>query len=278
MEKYTKDVELRIRTDKKQVKKEADDVKKSFSEKFSEGFTDSIKSNFKGFGTKDGADLGKTFGNAVTKSLLAAGEVFVDFIKKSWQELGDMVSYSTLSNERTRELAFGRGLTGSQAYGYQKAMDIMGFQSEEDLMFASGSQKEKFQELMNKYNEKYTELYDSGFFEKYMEFQYEMEDMKQELMVEVVGFFMENKDTIKTVMNALLRFAKVGIEGFGWIIDNFSGGANAASSSDIIRNYNSSNSTTIKIDNTFNGVNTSDQSKLLNAGQMTYLPLIQSLV
>lgn len=271
-------IKVSIQADKKEIDRETDKVKKSFAEEFSKGFNDSIKSKFKVFDITDGKAVGAALGGAAGAAILKAGQAFVDLIKKSWEELDNMVQYSMLSNAETRRLAFNYGFSGSQAYGYQKAMDIMGFESEEDLMFANNSQREKFQELMNKYNEKYTGLYDSGFFEDYMEFQYEMEDMKQELMGEVVGFFIENKDTIKAVMNALLKLAESGINGFGRIIEYFNSGASVASNSDIIRNYSSSNSTTIKIDNTFNGVNSSDQSWLANAGQMTYEQIIKAII
>ena len=111
-----------------------------------------------------------------------------------------------------------------------------------------------------------------------MDFQYEMEDMKQELMTEVIGFFMDNKDTIKTAMEWMIKLAEIGIEGFGWIMEWFGGGREQASSSDIIRNYSTNNhSTSVKIDNTFNGVNSSDQGWLANAGQMTYEQIIKAL-
>lgn len=271
-------IKVSIQADKKEIDKETEKIKKSFSEEFSKGFSDSIKSKFKILDVTDGKAMGAAFGNAAGNAILKAGQAFVDLLKESWEELDKMVQYSMLSNAETRRLAFTYGFSGSQAYGYQKAMDIMGFRGEEDLMFASGSQKEKFQELMNKYNERYTELYDSGFFEDYMNFQYEMEDMKQELMTEVIGFFMDNKDTIKAAMEWMIKLAEIGIEGFDRLIAWLNGGREQASNSDIIKSYSTNNhSTNVKIDNTFNGVNSSDRGWLANAGQMTYEQIIKAL-
>ena len=156
----------------------------------------------------------------------------------------------------------------------------------EDLMYAESWQKELFGDYFKKYTEKYNELYDSGFFQEYLKFQYEMQDFKQEMMTEVVKFFVDNKDTIKSGMLAIMKLAEFTISALGWLV-NFLGGNkrelsyenNLGLASDIINNYSggSSSSLSVKIDNTFNNVAKEDQTWLANAGQMTYGQVIEAI-
>ena len=188
-----------------------------------------------------------------------------------------------LSNAETRDLAFTYGFSGSQAYGFTKAKDIMGIESDEDLMYLTGAQSQKFQELMSKYSEKYSELYDSGFFDEYEEYQYEMKEFREEITMEVVKFFMDNKDTIKDGMRAIMKLTEFVLNALSWLV-NFLGGSRsesqiAATTNDIINSYATSNNknTNVTIDNTFNNVAKEDQSWLANAGSMTYEQVIKAL-
>lgn len=279
MDEWVKKVKLKISADEDDL----DKVEKQLSalQEIKVGFKDTLSSKFKFDGKTFGSNVANKLTSVVDKSLDKLKNVLSD----AWEELGNMVGYSTLSNARTRDLAFTYGFSGSQAYGYDKAMNIMGFESIEDLMFANESQREKFQEMMTKYTDKYQQLYDSGFFEQYLDFQYEMEDFKQEILTEVVQFFMDNKDTIMTGMRSMISLTEFTIEALGWLVKFFGGNSQAMSSSqraanttDIINNYGASNkSTNVTIDNTFNNVAKEDQSWLSNAGQMTYQQVIQAL-
>lgn len=283
MDDYTKQFKVVIRgeEEKKDDRKLEQTLNKL--EQFGVGFSDAFSRKFKDMKPDD---YGRNLGNAIMRTGRKLLNELSDVLSESWQELSNMLQYSTLSNARTRELAFTYGFSGSQAYGYDKAMEIMGFGSLDDLMFANDSQKQKFQEFMTKYTEKYNKLYDSGFFEDALEFQYEMEDFKQEVLTEVVEFFMDNKDTIKSGMMAIMNLSEFVIQALGWLIRYFGGDAQATSSSeraanttDIINNYGGSNSrtTNISVDNTFNNVAKDDQTWLANAGQMTYQQVIEAL-
>lgn len=281
MDNYTKTIELKFKADKESLnktKKEANEELSPFKE-FTIGFSNEFKKD-----KKSADEYGKIFANKIKDAFSWGAEKIKDTLSDAWRELGEIVSYSTLSNQRTRDLAFTYGFSGSQAYGYQTAMDIMGFSGMEDLMYAESWQKELFGDYFKKYTEKYNELYDSGFFQNYLEFQYEMQDFKQEMLTEVVKFFVDNKDTIKSGMLAIMKLAEFAISALGSIV-NFLGGnspsyeRSTAIASDIINNYSggSSSSLSVKIDNTFNNVAKEDQTWLANAGQMTYGQVIEAI-
>lgn len=263
-------------------KKEKEEIK-SFSNEFKKGFNDIFKS---AGDTSFGESFGKFFGKNLKSTLSDAWSGLKNILSSSWKELGNIINYSLLSNARTRELAFGYGLSGSEAYGYDKAMSLMGFESEEDLMYANAEQIKEFKDLFSKYSDKYSKLYDEGFFEEYRKFQIEMEDFKEEVQLEIIRFFMENKDTIINGMKGILEISKVLLDILGVIV-NILGDPKRSSSSrisetnDIINSYggnisNSSN-TNVSIDNTFNNVAKEDQQWLSNAGSMTYEQIIQVL-
>lgn len=197
-------------------------------------------------------------------------------------EMNEMLSYSKLSSSRTRDLAFSYGLSSSQAYGFDTALSMLGL-SEEDLMYMNPQEQKQFQEAMTKYSNKYTELLESGYFEKMQEYQFEMQDFKLEVQQELIGFFIDNKDTIMTAMKWTISASEFIIGGLSSIIDflgidsSRTSSDRIASTQDIIGSYSTSKSTNISIDNTFNNVSKSDQTWLANAGQMTYEQIIRAI-
>lgn len=280
MDSYNKSINVTIRSEveKEQPKEEA--IKTNWFKEFGSGFADKLKESFKPL---TGEDFGKNVAKELTNVFDNAWDSLKNLLSDSWKEFQNMLDYSTLANARTRELAFTYGFTGSQAYGYDKALSAMGMSNIEDLYFAEDWQKEKFYDIMTKNAECYEELYDSGFFQDSMDFQYEMQELKQEMMLEIVQFFMDNKDLIKSGMMAILDLNKFVISALGWIVKYLGSGERSSSerlaaSSDIINSYSSSNrNTSVKIDNTFNNVAKEDQTWLSNAGQMTYEQVIQAL-
>lgn len=185
--------------------------------------------------------------------------VFTD----AWEELGNMVESSFLTSSKTRQNLFTYGMSAGQSYGFEFAKRAMGL-SDEDLMYMNGEQAQLFQSTMTKYAEKYNKLYDQGYYTKMMEFQVEMAEFKQDLTLEVVDFFMNNKETIKAGMNAIMTLAKTVMQ-----ILSIMTGSSSQSSSDIVNSY--SNSTkNITIDNTFNVSGSTNQEFLTNVGNMTF--------
>lgn len=230
--------------------------------------------------------MSKQLSGAIAKDfkevVKSAAQEFASVIKSTFRdvisEMKDMLEFSQLSNAQTRELAFNYGFSRSQAYGYSKAMSLVGLESEEDLFYATEQELQQFREAFNKYSNKYEQLYDKGFFEKMQEYQYEMADFKQEMQMEIINFFMNNKETIKAGMIALMDISKAVLQIFSWLLNTQN--RSIASTSDIINQYNqttSSRNSNVNVNNTFNGVAKSDEAWLQNAGSMTYQQVIAAL-
>lgn len=283
MDDYVKRIKLLL--EPKIEDKSEKEVENKFK-KFTDNFAKAFNKVFEGDSSKSAGNiLGNKLATSLGKVLTDSWELLKKTLKDSWEELGNMLDYSLLSNQRTRELAFTYGFSGSQAYGYDKAMALMGFGSEEDYMYATGEQKKQFAELFTKYTNKYSELYDSGFFEEYRNFQVEMADFKQEVQMKFIKFFMDHKDTIMGAMEAILKLTEGVLSILDFLVRVFGGGRSSSQriseTNDIINSYggntNTSNNTNIKIDNTFNNVDRESQTWLANAGEMTYEQIIQAL-
>lgn len=257
----TKSIKLKFKTEMSSVKKAGKDFKKAFEE--------SMKINL------DGKELFKklesTSERIIDSSLRKLKEVLVD----AWAELGNMLSYSKLSSANTRNLAFSYGFSASEAYGYEKARTILGFDSIEDLMYANEQETEQFTDMFRKYTDKYNHLYDQGFFNTLQRYQVEMADFQEELKMEVVTFLVDNKESIKNGMKAIMNIADFVAKIASFVLSP-SSSDRVASVSDIVSNYVNKN-TSVVIDNTFNNVSKNDQRWLSNAGQMTYAQIIKVL-
>lgn len=237
--------------------------------------------------------IGKTLATGFTSALKGDNflksmfktsiDEFAKIVNAALDELDNMLEFSQLSSAKTREYAFGYGMSSSQAYGFEKAMNLVGLSSEEDLWYMNPQEQRQFYEAMTKYSERYSQLYDQGFFETLQEYQYEMEEFKLDMQLEVIEFFMNNKDTIMTVLKFLMSAGEFIVQALGWIVDFFnmnerSSSQRAADTMDIINSHSTTNKqTNVKIDNTFNNVASSDQTWLANAGAMTYEQVVQAL-
>lgn len=279
MDEYGKTLSVVIKSEKARDEKE--DVKQlnKFQE-FFEGINSSLDRKLR----KSAKESGEVFGESVYNAVKQAGEFLVDSFKEAWDELNNMVDYSLMSNANTRTLAFTYGLNSSQAYGFTKAQDIMGIRSEEDMYYMDDQQRQKFQEVMTKYAEKYSELYDSGMWEEMLDFRYEWGEFKQDFQMELIGLIMDHKDLIISVMEGSLGFMSTVMDLLGWLVDFFGGGSDIPTESDLSRaasdilNYDyHTNTTNIRMDNTYNNVSKADQSWLANVGEMTYEQIKQAL-
>lgn len=198
-----------------------------------------------------------------------------NLFKNAWGELNVMLQSSLLTNSNTRENAFKYGFSPAESYGFDKAKNMLGIQSDEDLIYMEDLQKQKFQEIMSKYADKYNQLYDSGFFDKYLEFQIEMEEFKLDMQMEIVEFFMQNKDTIIQFMEISMKAMEFIVAALGWLMDNFfedsptSDKVKAANMNDIIKGYTTNNkinnvSQTFNNNGTFNGTTDSQKQAYLD--------------
>lgn len=268
----------------------------------------SIGDGFSSFGdalSKTDNELGKTFGkfmsgtgelfknasklfsgdfDSLNDILTSALESLGSLLASGFDELENILNFSQLSDANTRDLMMRYGFSNSEAYGYTKAMSALGFESEEDLMYANQQELGLFRKSFEKYSGKYNELYNSGMFDSMQEFNTQMEEFKEDVKLEVVDFFMNNQDTIRAAMKGIISLAEFAITALGKIVQwlnpdaRTSDSQKAANTASIISNYSNINSgTNVSIDNTFNNVAKSDQTWLAHAGQLTYEQIIKAL-
>lgn len=216
--------------------------------------------------------------------LTSALESLGSLLASGFDELENILNFSQLSDANTRDLMMRYGFSNSEAYGYTKAMNTLGFKSEEDLMYADQQELGLFRKSFEKYSGKYNELYNSGMFDSMQEFNTQMEEFKEDVKLEVVDFFMNNQDTIRAAMKGIISLAEFAITALGKIVQwlnpdaRTSDSQKAANTASIISNYSNINSgTNVSIDNTFNNVAKSDQTWLAHAGQLTYEQIIKAL-
>jgi len=206
-------------------------------------------------------------------------------IGSALDEMGNVLKANRLSNADTRELAFRYGFNAAEVYAWQKASDALGFRSEEDMLYATDSQRQLFTKTFTTFAEKYTALYDSGTFDTLEEFEVEMKAMKEEFTLDVAAWFVENKDTLKALMTAVLDLTKVILGWLGGMIKHSQGDfSTRRHMSSVQFDYergsslvNNNSNVNVRIDNSFTNVQKEDQSWLANAGQLTYQQVIRAL-
>lgn len=242
---------------------------------------------------KDGLSKGAEKGfNEVVKQLknLAKGGLrdvlltlfsqIKSFISDSISELSNMLNMSQLSSAYSRDLAFTYGFSPSQAYGWTKALEAVGLTSEQDLFYANTQELKQFREAFEKYSNYYNKLYDSGFFEKLQDYQFEMQDFKNEMQMQIVEFFIDNKDTIKQGLQAIMTIADWVVKAFSWWMGNKSSSDAVATSSDIVNQYinqNKSSSAQVSVNNTFNNVDSSTSNAITSQLSNEYRAIIKAI-
>lgn len=294
--------------DKQREKPEDIEAEKQKRKTLQKEILSSIGDGFSSFGdtlSETDNELGKTFGkfmsgtgelfenasklfsgdfDSLNDILTSALESLGSLLASGFNELENILNFSQLSDAETRDLMMRYGFSNSEAYGYTKAMGALGFESEEDLMYANQQELELFRKSFEKYSGKYNELYNSGMFDSMQEFNTQMEEFKEDVKLEVVDFFMNNQDTIRAAMKGIISLAEFAITALGKIVQwlnpdvQTSDSQKAANAASIISNYSNINSgTNVSIDNTFNNVAKSDQTWLAHAGQLTYEQIIKAL-
>ena len=266
-----KTVNLEIKTKTEEPKKEL--------KSFVDGFKDYFTKQFKTFADKDASDFGFSFGEKFAKSAKKGLSSLTNWFKEqfvsAWNEIGSLADSALMTNTVTRENVFNYGMSAAQSYGFEQAKGMLGIQNDEDLMYMNEFQRNKFTEIMEKYTDKYNELYDSGFFEDYLDFQIEMQQFQQDIKMEFVQWFVDNKDTIKTVLNAIMKVSEFIISSLGSILSFFGAGSSSYSDSYVNNTSNVTNNN-VKVDYTFNGTGV-DQTNLSNPGLMTYEQIMSIL-
>lgn len=196
--------------------------------------------------------------------------------------LSSMTEYSKMTDSNVRELKLGYGFSSSQAYGYQQALDVMGFTSMEDLMWADSQQLELFRQSFDKYTTYYQETMTPEYVAKQMEYQAAMAQFKIDLEHSVVTFFMNNQDTIMALMDFSMIFMQTVMTLLADMVETFnlrerSSTSRTRETQSILSSYTANNrNTNITQSNTFNNVSQADQTWLQNSSQFALKQVIES--
>lgn len=260
---------------------------RSFVNGFSSGTSTLSKQLYKA--GSDVSDVASAFLTDWKAGVMEIANKFLErlgsLISDSLDELDTISDYSRLSNAHTRQLAFTYGFSGSQAYGYDKAMSLMGYSSLEDLMYANTKEQKMFREIFTNYTDKYNKLYDSGFFSTLVEYNVDMNNFEEELKMQVVQFIVDNKDLIHDGMEAIMSIAKIALQYTSKVIDliqllnpfkSYKSSYESATTGDIIKNYTTSNKS-VKVDNTFNYTGNAGQDAFYKSGQLILQQMIAAL-
>lgn len=243
---------------------------KKMYEKFidkQEDVIDESTHNLNVFNANLKTNIVKGLGHLATSFLFSLTGLF----KNALNELDNMVKSSFLTNDVYRTNAFSYGMTAAESYGFEQAKSMLGV-NEENIWYMNDYQREKFRDVMTKYAERYQKLYDSGFFEKYLDFQIEMQEFKLDLQMSIIEFFMNNKDTIMEFMDILMDGMEFIVDAVDWLVDHF-GGNNRTSDEEkldniesILSTYITNNNVNVQTtnNNTFNGTTDSQSSKYLD--------------
>ena len=189
----------------------------------------------------------------------------------SVDELHNVVDYSRLSNPAVREQAFEFGFSPSENYAYSKAMDVMGLSSFEDLYFLTEKQWKRFNDNFEKFEERYSNLYDEGFFESVEDFNYQLAEWEEEMKYEFLEFFVDNKELIMGSLDVLTELLGYVTAATRWLLKTFGGTSQdlderkrARRVAEIINTQNGSTTknTTVTFSPVFNGVGSETKASL----------------
>lgn len=231
----------------------------------------------------------KSIKDSLTNIFSTVEDFFSDMLSEAKERILDMASFdlssSYFTNQSAREQALKYGIMDpSQNYALTQTMSELGMTSEEDLSVMNDTQREKFAERIGYWSGKYTELADKDFFNTVQTFQLEWNEFKSDFQLSIIEFFIENKNTIKTVLTGLLTFMEVTIAALGSILDflkiSQTSSQRTAYTNELIRQYSTDqSSTTVNINNTLNPASQvlTDKAMLAQAGQLSYAQLIEAL-
>lgn len=280
-----KDVIARFEKLKKEGILNDDDLKAfkkdSVFTQFGQGFKEQYGRNTK----IDVKNLGMQAANKLKDGFDTAIDALWGNLKGAFESVNKLLNYSLLTNENTYKL-WEKGLTGADAYAYDQANAMVGISDFiEESWKMTDAQREKWFETYSKQQERYTKLYDSGYFDDLQQFQWEMKEFQQDVEYEFMRIIMENKDSIMMFFELGIDFMEWTVKTLGEIARKLTGRERSDlerrnATSDIIQKYTSKTSNTaVTIDNTFNikGSTSESKSELSQNGQLTYEQVIRAL-
>lgn len=223
-----------------------------------------------------------TISKWATKSL----EAIKSFVQDALKEMSNMASFSantTKYNATSSEMLMNWGLSGADAYAVQSALQSTGIGSIDTLLTDPTIGKElmdAFKKDVDLARKQYEE--DIEIAEEYQKFQREFSVFKRELQKEVIDFFMNNKDTIKSFLEITMQSMKTIVKIVAAIGEFLTGEGSYKTTSDserqqitsdilgISTNGGSTKSITMNMNNTYNGVNYQDKQSLIDSDNLRY--------
>ena len=113
------------------------------------------------------------------------------------------------------------GLSSAQNWALTQTMGALGMHGEEDLMYMNKEQREKFSVFMDKYSKWYDEMESSGVLQNIQEMQLDLYMFKQELAMDFMKWFAENKDTLLNTIKILAKLTMTIVEGIMKVVQFF---------------------------------------------------------
>lgn len=210
-------------------------------------------------------------------SIRANFNEIVDNTSKMADMYKGMVTYSANSlvvNSAARQTQMRYGMTGSQAWAFNQAREMLGVSSDEDMYYMTAKQTAVFTQYMQKQEEWYNKLESSGALENIQAMQLDLKLFKQEMSVDFLQWIAENKDTIMTVAKTGLQVLKGLLQVLGSIFtlfgidySNNAYGFTSTAMSDAasITTNNANRSVNVRMTNNVNGVfNQPEMEQFLN--------------
>ena len=208
----------------------------------------------------------KLFSKVATKTVNEIKKISAKFLKE-FQKVQDLVDYSRLSNQAVREQAFEFGFSPAENYAYTQAMDVMGLSSFEDLYFLTEKQWTRFNNNFEKFQERYTKLYDEGFFDAVEDFNYQMAEWEEDLKYTFLQFVVDNKEDVMDLLDLVENILETTAKMTSWFFGESAGAKRRRRASEVAEIVGTGNSTTTKnttvtFSPVFNGVGSETKASL----------------
>ena len=204
---------------------------------------------------------------AAIKKAVAEIKKISDKVIKVLEKVQDVVDYSRLSNPAVREQAFEFGFTPAENYAYTQTMDVMGLSSFEDLYFLTENQWTRFNNNFEKFQERYTKLYDEGFFDAVEDFNYQMAEWEEDLKYTFLQFVVDNKEDVMDLLDLVENILETTVKMTSWFFGESAGAKRRRRASEVAEIVGTGNSTTTKnttvtFSPVFNGVGSETKASL----------------
>ena len=204
---------------------------------------------------------------AAVKKVVAEIKKISDTVVKVLEKLQNVVDYSRLSNLAVREQAFEFGFSPAENYAYTQTMDVMGLSSFEDLYFLTENQWKRFNDNFEKFQERYTNLYDEGFFDVVEDFNYQVAEWEEAMKYEFLQFLVNNKENVIDLLDIGENILESILKITSWLVGEGEGAKRQRRASEVAEIVGTGNSATTKnitvtFSPVFNGVGSETKASL----------------